>query len=109
MKQLTYHHIKMKKDGGKATRENGALLSVENHAWFHQQSEQNQTQMNEMFQELKRQYDECEVVFVDDLDLSFTIKAMEFSVNEKTIEKEKYNRAKEKREFQKLVDEELCR
>lgn len=110
MKQLTYHHIKMKKDGGKATRENGALLSAENHAWFHQQSEQNQAQMNEMFQELKRQYDECEVVFVDELDLSFTVRAMEFSVDEKTLgEKEKYNRAKEKREFQKLVDEELCR
>lgn len=109
MKQLTYHHIKMKKDGGKATRENGALLSAENHAWFHQQSEQNQVQMNEMFQVLKRQYDECEVVFVDDLDLSFTVKAMEFSVNEKTIEKEKYNRAKEKREFKKFVDEELSR
>ena len=31
MKQLTYHHIKMKKDGGRATVENGALLSAENH------------------------------------------------------------------------------
>ena len=38
MKQLTYHHIQMRKDGGKATVENGALLSTENHAWFHKQN-----------------------------------------------------------------------
>ena len=25
MKQLTYHHIRMKKDGGKATRENRSI------------------------------------------------------------------------------------
>lgn len=93
----------------KLLEKTGALLSAENHAWFHQQSEQNQAQMNEMFQELKRQYDECEVVFVDDLNLDFTVRAMEFSIDERLIEKEKYNRAKEKREFQKLVDEELGR
>lgn len=109
MKQLTFHHIKMRKDGGRATVENGALLSAENHAWFHQQSYKDQTQMNAMFQEYKKQYQECEVVFVDDLDLGFEIKAMEFCIDEKEQKKEKYNRAKEKREFQKRVDEELGR
>lgn len=109
MKQLTYHHIKMKKDGGKATLENGALLSAENHAWFHQQSTQDQAQMNEIFQEYKKQYDECRVVFVDELDLGFQIRAMEFHIDERELKKEKYNRAKEKREFQKQVDEELDR
>ena len=109
MKQLTFHHIKMRKDGGRATVENGALLSAENHAWFHQQSSKDQTQMNAMFQEYKKQYQECEVIFVDDLDLSFEIKAMEFCIDEKEQKKEKYNRAKEKREFQKRVDEEWDR
>lgn len=109
MKQLTYHHIKMKKDGGKATLENGALLSAENHAWFHQQSTQDQVQMNEIFQEYKKQYDECQVVFVDKLDLGFQVRAMEFHIDERELKKEKYNRAKEKREFQKRVDEELNR
>ena len=109
MKQLTFHHIKMRKDGGRATVENGALLSAENHAWFHQQSSKDQTQMNAMFQEYKKQYQECEVVFVDDLDLGFEIKAMEFHINEREQKKDKYNRAKEKREFQKRVDEELGR
>lgn len=109
MKQLTYHHIKMKKDGGKATVENGALLSAENHAWFHQQTQQDQSRMNEMFQEYKKQYQECQVVFVDDLELSFQVKVMEFHIDEREQKKEKYNRAKEKREFQKMVDEELDR
>lgn len=109
MKQLTYHHIKMKKDGGKATLENGALLSAENHAWFHQQSTQDQAQMNEIFQEYKKQYDEYQVVFVDELDLGFQVRAMEFHIDERELKKEKYNRAKEKREFQKRVDEELDR
>ena len=34
MKQLTFHHIKEKSKGGRATEENGALLSAENHEWF---------------------------------------------------------------------------
>lgn len=110
MKQLTYHHIKMKKDGGRATVENGALLSAENHTWFHKQSPQVQTQMNEIFQEYKKQQSqECQVVFVDELKLGFEIKTMEFSIGEREQKKEKYNRAKEKKEFQKRVDEELER
>lgn len=113
MKQLTYHHIKMRKDGGKATRENGALLSAENHAWFHQQSAQAQGYMNAMFQEYKRQMDECEVVFVDDLQLDFEIRPTTFAIDEKghisDTKKEPYNRARAKREFQKRVDEELGR
>ena len=109
MKQLTYHHIKMKKDGGEATRENGALLSAENHSWFHQQSSQAQGYMNALFQEYKRQVDECRVVFVDELDLGFEIKATEFHIGERELKKEKYNRAKEKRDVQKRVDEELDR
>lgn len=109
MKQLTYHHIRMKKDGGRATVENGALLSAENHAWFHKQNSQDQAIMNAMFQEYKKQYQECQVVFVDKLNLGFEIKAMEFHIDEREQKKEKYNRAKEKREFQRQVDEELDR
>ena len=101
MKQLTYHHIKKKKDGGKATVENGALLSAENHQWFHQQNSQSQEYMNTMFQEYKKQVDECTVVFVDELDLPFEIKAMDFSIDERG----KFNRAKEKRKTQKIIDE----
>ena len=110
MKQLTYHHIRMRKDGGKATVENGALLSAENHAWFHKQSPQVQTQMNEMFQEYKRQQSqECQVVFVDELEFPFEIRTTEFHIDEREQKKTKYNRAKDKREVQKRINEELDR
>lgn len=101
MKQLTYHHIQMVKDGGKTTVENGALLSTENHQWFHQQSEQDQTRMNEIFQEYKKQSDECQVVFVDNLDFPYEVKCTEFSVDERG----RYERAKKKREDRKFIDE----
>ena len=101
MKQLTYHHIKMKKDGGEATRENGALLSMENHQWFHQQSAQAQGYMNAIFQEYKRQVDECRVVFTDDLNVPFEVKAIDFSIDERG----KYNRAEQKQEDQKIINE----
>ena len=110
MKQLTYHHIRMKKDGGKATVENGALLSVENHAWFHKQSSQYREYMNTMFQEYKRQQSkECQVVFVDELEFPFEIRMTEFHIDEREQKKEKYNRAKEKRELRRRIDEELDR
>lgn len=53
-KQLTYHHILEKSKGGKATVENGAILSAENHTWFHQQPKERQKEMNEAFQEYKK-------------------------------------------------------
>lgn len=57
MKQLTYHHIREKSKGGKATVENGALLSAENHEWFNKQPQYIQRQLNNIFQEYKRQVD----------------------------------------------------
>ena len=56
MKQLTYHHIVEKSKGGKATIENGALLSEENHQWFNKQSKENQDKMNQAFQDYKSSF-----------------------------------------------------
>lgn len=53
MKQLTYHHIEEKCKGGKATVENGATLSAENHEWFNNQPEPIQDKLNEIFQAYK--------------------------------------------------------
>ena len=35
MKELTYHHIIQRSEGGETSVANGALLSAENHANFH--------------------------------------------------------------------------
>lgn len=103
MKQLTYHHIKEKRNGGKATVENGALLSEENHMWFNKQSKQEQKQMNELFQQYKQSI-ECKVEFVDNLDTRFRIASAIIVPDE--LEKEHYNRAREKRKWQKEIKEE---
>lgn len=110
MKQLTYHHIEEKRNGGKATIGNGAILSCENHEWFNKQSEEAQRQMNEAFQEYKRKRDEmreCKVEFTDDLDLGIEVKFTEISFEEPKEKMREFNRAKEKREFRRRVEEEL--
>lgn len=103
MKQLTYHHIREKQHGGKATVENGALLSAENHIWFNEQSKEAQEQMNELFQKYKQSI-ECKVEFVDELDTRFNIASAIIVPAE--LEKAHYNRAKEKRAWQREVEEE---
>lgn len=100
MKRLTYHHIKERRNGGKATVENGALLSNENHIWFHEQSESMQGYMNAIFQEYKRQADEIKIEFVDELKTDVEVKCMVF----KPVELDKkYNRAKEKQELYNMI------
>ncbi len=103
MKQLTYHHIREKQHGGQATVENGALLSAENHEWFNKQSKEAQKQMNELFQKYKHSV-ECSVEFVDELDTRFSIASA--IIVPANLEKEYYNRAREKRAWKKEVEEE---
>ena len=103
MKQLTYHHIREKQHGGKATVENGAILSEENHIWFNEQPKEAQKKMNELFQQYKASV-ECKVEFIDNLDTRFSIASAIIVPAE--LEKEHYNRAKEKRAWQKQVEEE---
>ena len=103
MKQLTYHHIKERQYGGKATVENGALLSAENHIWFNEQSKESQKQMNELFQKYKASVG-CKVEFVEELDTRFSIASAIIVLSD--LEKEHYNRAKEKRAWKKQIEEE---
>ena len=111
MKELTYHHIEERSKGGKATVENGALLSVENHRWFNKQSEESQRRMNEAFQEYKKRRDkmrECKIAYVDELDLGIEVKYAEIRFGDKEREaKEKFKRAKVKEEFRRRVEEEI--
>lgn len=103
MKQLTYHHIREKQYGGKATVENGAILSEENHIWFNEQSKEAQKKMNELFQRYKNSV-ECSVEFVDNLETNFSIASAIIVPAE--IEKAHYNRAREKRAWQREIEEE---
>lgn len=106
MKQLTYHHIQMKKDGGKATVENEALLSTENHAWFHKQNPEKQAGMNKAFQQYKMTMAVITTAGVQQA------KEIEFDMSdfitiplEKNRETTKQRRAREKRELRKEMEE----
>lgn len=106
MKQLTYHHIKMKKDGGRATIENGALLSAENHAWFHKQSPEKQSEMNRAFQEYKIAFAELTTEGIKqaqriEIDMSNCM-TIPLENNRETT---KQRRAREKRELRREMEE----
>lgn len=107
MKKLTYHHILERSEGGRATVENGALLTAEHHAWFHRQPESVQQELNAAFQTLKEQIDnrqEIKITMVEDEELNIPF---DFNVAEIAIEEngklKVYNRAKMKRQIQKMV------
>lgn len=90
---------------GKTTEENGALLRYINHQWFNRLPKEKQKVINTLFQEYKRQHSqECEVEYVDKLDTDFKVNAFTFTT-EDLKPKQKYNRAKDKREFEKQVKE----
>ena len=104
MKQLTFHHIKERSKGGRATEENGALLSAENHAWFHKQPKEVQDKLNQIFQEYKKSFNQ------NHPDSSTPEHNTSVSLSyDKVISlaKASYNRAKDKREAKKRIQEDL--
>ena len=105
MKQLTYHHIQMKKDGGKATVENGALLSTENHAWFHKQPPEKQAEMNKAFQQYKMTMAIVTTAGVQQAkEIEFDMSDFTTIPLEKNRETTKQRRAREKRELRKEME-----
>lgn len=110
MKQLTYHHIKERRNGGKTTIENGALLSAENHMWFNKQSKSEQNKMNKAFQEYKLQIallqgtGEVKEPQIIEIDMSDCVEIEVFDYNARTKKVPK-TRAKLKSEMEDLRQE----
>ena len=86
--QMNLHHLKHRSEGGETTVENGAVISSLAHMYLHSLPRKDEEFINNELREYKRQADECKVVFVDDLDLPYQIKPMEFSIREKEREEE---------------------
>lgn len=110
--QLTYHHIKPRHLGGKATLENGAVLCRACHDYLEQSSPREKAELNRKLQEYKR----AKIELTDDIQLPFEINMGEISIEEdrpvikKLSKKEKKRelrkqRKKEKRQMQKLKHE----
>lgn len=71
--------------------------------WFNKQNEADQARINKRFQE----YKECGVVYVDHVDVDFKIRMQTFSIQpDKGLMKIKYDRAKEKRKFERRIEDE---
>lgn len=103
MKMLTYHHIKEKRNGGQSTEENGALLSAENHQWFHKQPPEVQARLNQIFQEYKKQF---ALLQGDDKKAIEASKPEELAFDKFiTKARQHYNRAAKRREDRKIIDE----
>ena len=100
MKQITFHHIMRKEDGGESTFENGAVLREENHLWFHSQPVEEQERMNRLFQK----YKECPVTYVDDVKTDIEVRASIF-IPMRLFEEKRYNRKRIKRETRKMLDD----
>lgn len=114
---LTFHHIKERHNGGKATPENGALIKGYNHRWLHTLPDYQKEQINEALQQYKLSILARKIEIdengqtkevVEEIPLDFDpkdfIEIPAFDT-EKKPKKKKFNRAKEKRKFQKCVDE----
>lgn len=115
--QLTFHHIKEKHCGGKATPENGALLKGYNHRWLHTLSDEDKSKVNNALIEFKAtvlqvtgkgiQSDQKISIDINFGDETDCISIPVFDMDEEHEKKRKFNRAKQKRENQRIIDEDL--
>lgn len=105
MDELTYHHIIERCKGGATTEENGAILRNINHRWFNRLSKEKQAEINRLFQVYKRNYEKCNIEFVDDLDTGIEIAFTDLQVyDQKKERKDKFNRAREKEQARKQIE-----
>ena len=104
--QLTYHHLRAKRNRRKSnSREWSDWFADGCHDWLEQLSNADREAVNNELREYKRRHSkECTVEFVDYLPLNWEVKAMVFTPEE-LQPKKKYNRAKDKREFMRRIEE----
>ena len=104
--QLTLHHIKPRSLGGATSIENGAVLCRGCHDFVEQTSEKNRKNINELL----KKYKEVKLQFLDEAEIKepdFEVNILEIETTDKgmNIKKIKYNRAKQKEEIKKELEE----
>lgn len=113
--RLTYHHIKEKAKGGKATEDNGAILKEYNHEWLHRLPQPEKDKVNQALQEYKLnvatislspklQVESKEIRLNLDLSDCITIPVYDDKDQDR---KKRFNRAKEKAELRKMIEDEM--
>ena len=108
---MTLHHLKHRSEEGHTSEQNGAVINAVAHSYLHSLPRHQEEIINNMLREHKRRVDnarECKIEFVDTLDIGIKINYTEISFSEEIKPpKEKFNRAKEKREFEKRIRDEM--
>ena len=114
-KQMTYHHLKHRSEGGQTDVENGAILSTLEHEYVHSLPREQEEIINNMIREYKSKAilnfgilipedNDIQLENVDSKEIDDEIDTIEIPVYDMTDkDKEYYNRAKEKEELQKCI------
>ena len=83
----------------------GAILRNINHRWFNRLSKEKQAEINRLFQAYKRNYEKCNIEFVDNLETGIEIAFTDLQVyDQKKERKDKFNRAREKEQARKDIE-----
>lgn len=121
-RNLTYHHLKHRSEGGKATTENGAVIGELPHRYMHSLPRHDEEIINNMLRNYKLQIStgimiptDCQIDLRDatqiEIDLNtdddVLIIPLEDDSKQPHTKKNKFNRAKTKRDTQDIIDEEL--
>lgn len=122
-RNMTYHHLRHVSEGGKATDENGAVVNELAHRYIHSLPREDEEVVNNMLRQYKLNITGGILEVTDkgikmdqplgiDLEMDFNdcITIPVFDTTKEDIEKrrkQKFNRAKTKRETQQMIEEDL--
>ena len=120
-RNMTYHHLRHRSEGGKTDVDNGAIVNEMAHRYMHSLPREDEEVINNMLRKFKiqggtltatEQGIQIEDPFGIDLDYELndedviTIPVYD-NTKEDYIKRQKFNRAKVKRETQRFIDDEL--
>lgn len=109
-RQMTYHHLKHRSEGGKTNLENGSVINGLAHAYIHSLPRDQEEIVNNMIRQYKMGIAiiaDGEITQTQAIDLNFDFDLEDCITIPLEDSNKKYNRAKVKRETQKLIDEDL--
>lgn len=110
VRQMTYHHLEHRSEGGKTNLENGAVVNGLAHAYLHSLPREQEEIVNNMIRQYKMGMaimTNGEITQTQAIDLDFNLDLDDCIVIPLEDNNRKYNRAKMKRETQRLIDEDL--
>lgn len=117
--QLSLHHLKHRSEGGATTMENGANIEEIAHQYLHSLPREQEEIINDMLRDFKTSIKvvdlsinnngvDCEALGSYEFDMSDTLDIEVKNITPEVKRKRReFNRAKEKRELMRLIDEEL--